>query len=89
MSTRWKETPLQSKLATICTIGVAIAIIVLAILHIFDVWASAPYLYMPLMGINLLLQAYSQWKTNRGVALFSLCVAGFVFICTAVILILS
>lgn len=88
MKTNWKETPLLSKLATICSIIVAVAVVVLAIIQIFDVWSSAPYLYMPLMGIDLLLQAYTQWKTNRGVAIFSLCAAGFIFICTAVILIL-
>lgn len=88
MKTNWKETPLLSKLTTICSIIVAIAVVILAILQIFDVWATAPYLYIPLMGIHLLLQTYTQWKSNRGVAIFSLCAAGFIFICTAVILIL-
>ena len=88
MKSNWKETPLLPKLAIFCSIIVALAVVILAILQIFDVWAAAPYLYMPLMGVNLLLQAYTQWKTNRGVAKFSLCAAGFIFICTAVILIL-
>ena len=88
MKSNWKETPLLSKLATICSIIAALAVVILAILQIFDVWTTAPYLYMPLMGVNLLLQAYTQWKTNRGVAIFSLCAAGLIFICTAVILIL-
>lgn len=89
MKAGWKETPLLHKIATICMIVIATAVVVLAILQIFDVWPSAPYLYMPLMGLNLLLQAYMQWKTNRKVAIFSLCAAGVVFLCAAVILILS
>ena len=89
MKTGWKEAPLLSKIVAVCTIVIAVAIIALAILQIFDVWDSAPYLYMPLLGINLLLQAYVQWKINRGVAIFSLCAAGFAFLCTAVILIFS
>lgn len=88
MKSNWKEAPLLSKMATICSIVVALAVVILAIVQIFDVWPSAPFLYMPLMGVDLLLQAYTQWKTNRGVAKFSLCAAGFIFICTALILIL-
>ena len=89
MKAGWKEMPLLSKIVAVCTIVIAVAIIVLAILQILDVWPAAPYLYMPLMGVNLLLQAYSYWKTNRGVAIFSLCAAGFVLVCTAVILCFS
>lgn len=81
--------PLLSKIVTVCTVVVSAAIIVLSILQICNVWAFAPYLYMPLIGVNLLLQAYSQWKTNKGVAIFSLCAAGFVLVCSAVIWTLS
>lgn len=88
MKSNGKETPLLSKIATICSIIVAAAVVILAILQIFDVWSSAAHLYIPMMGVNLLLQAYTQWKSNRSVAIFSLCAAGFIFVCTAVILIL-
>lgn len=88
MKANWKEMPLLSKLVTVCSIVVAMTVVILAFLQIFNVWAAAPYLYIPLMGVNLLLQAYTQWKSNRGVAIFSLCTAGFIFICTAVLWIL-
>ena len=88
MKTNWKEMPLLSKLATACSLMVAMAVVILAILQIFDVWTAAPYLYIPLMGVNLLLQAYTQWKTNRGAAKFSLCAASVIFICAVVLWIL-
>lgn len=88
MKTNWKETPLPQKLAAICSVFVALAVVVLAILQIFDVWPSAGDVYIPLMGVNLLLQAYSQWKTNRDIAIIDLCTAGLIFLCAAAVLLL-
>ena len=41
------------------------------------------------MGVNLLLQAYVQWKPNRKVAVFDLCAAVFVLACAAAVYILK
>lgn len=81
MIRNWKELSTLSKIVQLSAIAVAVAVIVLAILQIFDVWPKAGNVFVPLMGVNLLLQAHTQWKQNRGVALFSLCAAGFIFAC--------
>ena len=77
------------RILQILSIAVCIAIIVLSVLQLFDIWADAPYVYIPLMGVNLLLQAYAQWESSRKVAIFSLCCAGVIFICTAAVYLLK
>ena len=84
-----EDMSLLSKIAVIVSIIVSVAVIVLAVLQLFDVWSNAGYVYVPLMGINLLLQAYTQWKPNRGVAIFSLCTAVFVLTCAIVVYIIK
>jgi hypothetical protein len=56
-------------------------IIVLASLALFDVWDRALDVSTPLMAIVLTLQAIQEWKKNKGIAIFSLCAAIFVFGC--------
>ena len=82
MKTKWKDTPITYKIATICSIVVNIAVVILAFLQIFDVWSSAADVYMPLLSVSMLLQAYMQWKTNRSAAYFSIFAAVFIIICT-------
>lgn len=81
MKTKWKDTPLLYKIITVFSVIVSLAVITLAILQIFDVWTQAINLYMPLMGVNLLCQTYTQWNTSRKTAYFSLGCAAFVFAC--------
>ncbi len=85
MKTEWKDQPLHYKVVSISGIMVSVAIIVLAILQLFDLWHDAGYVYVPLMGINLLLQAYIQWNPNRKIAIFNLCAAILVLICAVVV----
>ncbi len=85
MKVKWKEGSLCFKIAAVASILVSVTVLVLAILQLFGVWRDAGYAYIPLMGINLLLQAYAQWKPNRGVAVFSLCAAVAVLICAVVV----
>lgn len=89
MKKKWKDMPLLHKVASIISVVVSSAVIVLAVLQLFDVWSNAGYVYVPLMGINLLLQAYAQWKPNRGVAIFTLCAAAFILACAAVVYIIT
>ena len=67
------------------SIIVALTVVVLAILQIFQIWTQAINLCMPLMGINLLCQTYMQWNTSRKTAYFSLGFAGFIFVCAIVV----
>ena len=81
MKTKWKDTPLTHKIVTVVSIIVALSVIVLAILQMFDIWTQAINLCIPLMGVNLLCQTYIQWNTSRKTAYFSLGCAAFVFAC--------
>ena len=81
MKTKWKDTPLIHKIVTVVSIIVALSVIVLAILQMFDIWTQAINLCVPLMGVNLLCQTYIQWNTSRKTAYFSLGCAAFVFAC--------
>ena len=81
MKTKWKDALLTDKIVTVVSIIVALAVIVLAILQMFDIWTQAINLCVPLMGVNLLCQTYTQWNTSRKSAYFSLGCAAFVFAC--------
>lgn len=85
MKNRWKDATPLWKIASIASILVSVSVIVLAVLQLFDLWADAGYVYVPLMGISLLLQAYAQWKPNRDVAIVNLCAAIIVLICAVVV----
>ena len=41
MKTKWKDAPLIHKIVTVVSIIVALAVIVLAILQMFDIWTQA------------------------------------------------
>ena len=89
MKTKWKDTPLAQKNVTVLSIIVAILVIVLAILQMFDIWTQAINLCVPLMGVNLLCQTYIQWNTSRKTAYFSLGCAVFVFACAIAVFFLK
>lgn len=85
MLKNWNKKTLLSKILTIIGLIISLAIIILASLQIFNVWANAIYVYEPLMGILMLIQAIENWKENKSVAYFSLFTAIFIFFVTALI----
>ena len=85
MKANWKNAPLLQKVVTIISILASLSVVVLAVLQIFDVWEQAINIYMPLMGVTMLCQAYIQWNNSRKVAYFSIGTAAFIFICTIVV----
>ena len=89
MKTKWKDAPLIRKIVTVVSIIVALAVIVLAILQMFDIWTQAINLCVPIMGVNLLCQTYIQWNTSRKTAYFSLGCAVFVFACAIAVFFLK
>ena len=80
MKSKWKDMPLLHKVVTIASMLISLAVIVLAILQIFDIWTQAVNVLVPLTGVTMLCQAYTQWNISRKVAYFSIGVAVFVFI---------
>ena len=81
MKTKWKDSPLSHKMITVFSVIVSLAVVMLAVLQILDIWTQAINLCIPLMGVNLLCQTYTQWNTSRKTAYFSLGCAVFVFAC--------
>ena len=81
MKTKWKDSPLSHKIITVFSVIVSLAVVMLAVLQILDIWTQAINLCIPLMGVNLLCQTYTQWNTSRKSAYFSLGCAVFVFAC--------
>ena len=89
MKTKWKDTPPLHKVITIFSVIVSLAVVTLAILQMFDIWTQAINLCIPLMGVNLLCQTYTQWNTSRKTAYFSLGCAVFVFACAIAVFFLK
>lgn len=72
----------------ILSIVICAAVVLLAILQIFEVWDGSPVLLLPLLMVDMLLQAYTQRKNGRAVVIFSLCAAAFMFVASVVALVL-
>ena len=89
MKTKWKDSPLSYKIITVLSVIVSLAVVILAILQIFDIWTQAINLCVPLMGVNLLCQTYIQWNTSRKSAYFSLGCAVFVFACAIAVFLIK
>ena len=81
MKTNRKETPTLHKVITIFSVIVSLAVVILAVLQIFDIWTQAINLCIPMMGVSMLCQTYMQWHTSRKAAYFTLGCAAFVFAC--------
>lgn len=75
----------MKKTITVISVIVNLAVVILAILQILNVWSQAINVCIPLMGVSMLCQAYVQWNTSRKVAYFSIGTAVFVFICSVVV----
>lgn len=88
MITNWKGAPVLLKVVAVISILISLSVVVLAILQIFDIWDQAINIYMPLMGVMMLCQAYIQWNNTRKVAYFSIGTAVFIFICAIIVFLL-
>ena len=66
------------KLVLVIGMLCSVSVIVLACLQLFQIWESAATIYMPLTAVLMLVQAFENRKKSRPLAIFSLCVAGFI-----------
>jgi len=82
---KWKEKTTFNKVGSIAVILCSVLIIILAMLQLLGIWEDAVLAYMPLACVNMLFFTVSNWKTNRGTAIFNLVAAVLVLLCTAVI----
>ncbi len=66
----------------------SIAVLVLALLQLFGVWADAGNAYVPLVGLLMVVQAAAYWGKSRTVALVSLAAAIFILAVTLAVVFL-
>ena len=85
MKRNWKEFANAEKLMLTVRIAASILVVVFAVLQLLGVWDKAINLAAPLMGTVLLIQSVQEWKKQRGVAIFGLCAALFIFGCAIVV----
>ena len=82
---KWKEWPRADNFMLVVRVVASFLVVVFAALQLLGVWDKAINLAAPLMGIVLLIQSVQEWKQQRGVAIFGLCAALFVFGCAIVV----
>lgn len=58
----------------------SITIIILVCMQILSIWEEAINIVEPLLGIVILIQSIQNWKKNKVVAVFNLCVSIFIFL---------
>ena len=85
MKRKWGELPPADKFMLAVRIAASILVVALASLQLLGVWDKAINLAAPLMGVVLLIQSVQEWKEHRGVAIFGLCAALFIFGCSIVV----
>ena len=85
MKNKWEDASLLYKVVTIISVIASLSVVVLAVLQMFDIWDQAINVFMPLMGVTMLCQAYIQWNNSRKLAYFSIGTAAFIFICSILI----
>jgi len=86
ISEAFSNSSIYEKCAFIVQIISSLIVIIFAFLQIFQVWDAAIVVCEIFMGIAMIAQAILQWKKNRGVAIFSLGVAAFIFVVAVIVL---
>ena len=85
MTRKWRELLPADKFMLIVRVVTSILVVGLAVFQLLGVWDKAINLAVPLMGVVLQIQSVQEWKEHRGVALFGLCAALFIFGCSIVV----
>jgi len=79
----------KERIIKITAVVLSTIVIIFSVLGLLDVIDFSLYITTPLLGVILALQAYIHWQKNKGVAIFSLCVAIFMIITTAIVIFLK
>ncbi len=85
MESKQNKKSVLHNIIAVFLIIICVAVIILSVLQIFDIWDGAINILVPLLGLNQLGMAYAQWKPNRKIAYFSLGCAVFILICSVVV----
>ena len=85
MKRKWRDLSQADKFMLIVRVVASILVVMFAALQPMGVWDKAINVAALLMGIALLFQSVQEWKKQRGVAIFGLCAALFIFGCGIVV----
>lgn len=66
----------------------SVLVAVFAFLQLIGVWKNAVFVFEPMLGVVLLLQAIQEWKRNRSLSIVSLCASVLLFSTAALVLFL-
>ena len=81
----WCKMQMYEKIAFVLGSLCSVSVIILAALQLFGTWEKAINIFEPLLGVLMVTQAVLQWRRNKAVAVFSLCVAIFIFVVAFII----
>lgn len=81
----WQKLKIYERISLVIGEICSILVILFACLQLFSIWNIAINVCEVLLGIVMITQSILQWKKNRAVAIFSLCVALFVFMIAFII----
>ena len=79
MKRKWRDLSQADKFMLIVRVVASFLVVIFAALQLMGVWDKAINLAAPLMGIVMLVQSVQEWKKQRGIAIFGLCAALFIF----------
>ena len=88
ISDRFKTLGAKEKLLAFASVLLAVAVVVFALLQIFEVVSWAECVYLPLMSLSLFLQAYSERRSKK-VFVISLVTAAIVLVCSVGVIIIN
>ena len=70
---KWNSLSASEKAELLIRLCCAIGIVVLSLLQVLGVWSRAAFVYEPLLGVLMLVEAHRYWKRGeKDHALFSL-----------------
>lgn len=88
MRINWKSSSKFEKVLWILQMAISVAVIILVILKLCDIYAEALNWAVPLLGLTQVIMGLQEWKQSKSMALISFCVAAVVFACTAAVFLL-
>ena len=85
MKTKWKEKTAAERALLILRILISVVVIVLAALQLCGVWDNAINYAVPIVGLNLLVVSFQEWKKNRISSVVGFVCAVFILVCSIVV----
>lgn len=78
----WEEKSVQEKRLSILGIVLSFIILIMAALQMSGVVNNLTVIFVPLMGLLMLVQAMQMWKSRRAISIVCIIVAVFLFFCS-------